>query len=152
MVQQVKQCAGCGAQMGTRGRVCPRCGRGSLFGELVWIAVLGILLLGIGVLSGLVPVDRIPVLAQFVPAAPEPATSPPAPPAASVRRPARKPARVETVSPAKPALVYAPCNGSDTERAPQVSASHNGPHSPARLPCREPADTSHHPEAPPPVP
>ena len=58
-MQKTKQCAGCGAQMGARSRVCPRCGRGSLFEELGLIAVLGVLLLGIGLASGLVPLDRI---------------------------------------------------------------------------------------------
>jgi hypothetical protein len=54
-----KQCAGCGAQIGASARECPVCGRGSLLGELGMFAFLGVLLLGIGLASGLIPLNRL---------------------------------------------------------------------------------------------
>jgi hypothetical protein len=78
---QVKQCASCGAPIGAHGRVCPRCGRGSLFGDSGLIAVLGVLLVGIGLASGLIPMDRIrtvaaPAAADSISTQPHPTATP----------------------------------------------------------------------------
>jgi hypothetical protein len=152
MVQSVKQCAGCGAQMGARGRVCPRCGRGSLFRELIWIAVLGVLLLGIGVLSGIVPLQRLPWMAQTPPSVGPPAkrSVPPLRPAPR-RRAARKLAADTT---RQPIFAYAPCPGTDSESA-LVTASEsprNGPHTLAHAPCREVGESMPPESAPPSLP
>jgi hypothetical protein len=155
MVQSLKQCAGCGAQMGARGRVCPRCGRGSLFGELLWIAVLGVLLLGIGVLSGLVPLRHIPGLARPAPAAPErvdtPVKTAPAPRVAPGHRQARKAAKVDSVRAADPVTAYTPCPGRDTERVDVAlsESSRGGPHASVTVPCLDRPDSSQHTSAPP---
>ena len=53
-----KQCAGCGSQMAAAARECPVCGRGSRTSDLRMIAFLGVLLLGIGLASGLIPIKR----------------------------------------------------------------------------------------------
>ena len=55
----MKQCAGCGAQMGSRSRYCSACGRGSLLLVLGQTALLGVLLLGIGITSGLVSLQQV---------------------------------------------------------------------------------------------
>jgi hypothetical protein len=154
MIQQVKQCAGCGAQMGARARVCPRCGRGSLFGELLWIAVLGVLLLGIGVMLGLVPLER-PALVRTAPAASDGGTKPSpvklAPRSAANRLQAAKVTKVETAGPAESKLAYAPCPGVDKPTRQQPSeSSHGGPHTAAAAPCREADDSSQHPSVQPP--
>jgi hypothetical protein len=147
MVQQVKLCAGCGAQMGSRGRVCPRCGRGSLFGELLWIAVLGVLLLGIGVLSGLVPVDRVPGLRRVpglavdrdttarVTSATRPASSP---------RQTRKLAKIKAAHQPRPTMAPVPCSDTDSvaRRALASDSPRKGPHTPALGACRDVTDTT----------
>jgi hypothetical protein len=142
MVQSVKQCAGCGAQMGARARVCPRCGRGSLFGELLWIAVLGVLLLGIGVLSGLIPLDRVPGIRRIPLVALDSTPNPKVTGAARAnpsRRQPRKAKKAESTHQPDTALAYAPCPGSDTE-AQRVFGSalhHRGPHTPALTACAD---------------
>jgi hypothetical protein len=133
--------------MGSKGRVCPRCGRGSLFGELVWIAVLGVLLLGIGVLSGLVPLDRVPGLRRIpgvavdrdttarVTGAPRPASRP---------RQTRKPAKIKAAHQPPPSMAHVPCPDSDG-KAPSALASDSprkGPNTPALGACREVSDTT----------
>jgi hypothetical protein len=141
-IQQVKQCAGCGAQMGARGRVCPRCGRGSLFGELAWMAVLGVLLLGIALLLGVIPMDRIRGLAGGEPVTrPAPTTSKAATPTrASLRHhKPRQRQEVETVLPADSTFTRIPCSGTDTYALRQEAkeSPHKGPHAPAGTGCRE---------------
>ena len=146
MVQQTKQCAGCGAQMGAKGRVCPRCGRGSLFGELVWIAVLGMLLLAIGVLSGLVPMERIAGLAGRQPMVQSDMTkSKVATPArASSRARQPRPQKVAKAVPPDATSAYAPCSGTDTYalRPKAKESLRRGPHAPAASPCREAWDSA----------
>jgi len=78
---QVKRCATCGAQIGAEGRGCPRCGQGSLFGNSGLLAFLGVLLLGIALASGLIPMDRFRAVAVRTPVdavstAPQPASAP----------------------------------------------------------------------------
>ena len=147
MVQQTKQCAGCGAQMGARGRVCPRCGRGSLFGELLWIVVLGVLLLAIGVMSGVVHLDRIPGLARMRAgdrdtAARPVLSAPPGP--ATTRRPVGHSTKVEARTHPKPSVSYAPCSGTDTEsRHTEVSESfRGGPHAAVASSCGQVVDSN----------
>ncbi len=55
---KIKQCAGCGSQVASAARECPVCGRGSMTSDLGMIAFLGVLLLGIALASGLVPINR----------------------------------------------------------------------------------------------
>lgn len=147
MVQQVKQCAGCGAQMGARGRVCPRCGRGSLFGELVWVAVLGVLLLAIAVLAGLVPTDRIPGLASresiVQPGLTKSKVTTP-PRASSSRRRPHQVDRVEKAAPPESTLALLPCSGTDTYalRLDAKESPLRGPHAPAAVACREASDSA----------
>ena len=150
MVQQVKQCAGCGTQMGARGRDCPRCGRGSLFGELLWIAVLGVLLLGIAVVSGLMPLDRIPGLARRESIVRPVAKSTPATPArapSSSRRQPRQVLKVENTLPPESTLAQVPCSGTDTYALRQEAkdSPHRGPHAPAVAACREASDSADRP-------
>jgi hypothetical protein len=147
MVQSVKQCAGCGAQMGARARVCPRCGRGSLFGELIWIAVLGILLLGIGLVSGLVPIERIPGFVRSKPVDEGTLHQVKAKITAHLstgRLKGRVAAKVRTVGPAETTLTNARCGGTDTEVVRlQVSySSHADSHTHSSLSCRQPRETS----------
>jgi len=140
MVQSVKQCAGCGAQMGARGRVCPRCGRGSLFGELIWIAVLGVLLLGIGVFSGLISLDEIrevtrrPVADSSVERTGHPK------PARPVRHSThggknrvKAPAEKTATSRDDTAMAFAPCPSFDSTYSPSRHLAHAPPASPAHI-------------------
>ena len=62
-----KQCAGCGSQMASAARECPVCGRGSRTSDLRMIAFLGVLLLGIGLASGLIPIKRPAAQPEAVP-------------------------------------------------------------------------------------
>jgi len=59
MNQQGNRCASCGAPMAARGRACPRCGQRPLSGDLGWIFFLGVLLLGIGLASGLISLNGL---------------------------------------------------------------------------------------------
>lgn len=131
-MQKTKQCAGCGAQMGARSRVCPRCGRGSLFGLLGQLFVLGVLLLAIGIVSGLIPLASIQRAVMGPPADTVGVVPParPSVPKTAVRRP-RTPRRevrgTESVAVAAAAdsqstrdavarvVMSAPCPGPDTE-------------------------------------
>jgi len=108
-----KQCAGCGAQIATSARECPVCGRGSLFGELRMLAFLGVLLLGIGLASGLIQLNR---------AAPRPEpeltptqlTAPVVPEKPKATRPAKTPRGGPTAVAARAILAGAPCANPDT--------------------------------------
>jgi len=142
MVQSIKQCAGCGAQMGAQARVCPRCGRGSLFGELLWIAVLGVLLLGIAVLSGLVPLDRVPGIRRIPLVALDSTSNAKVTGAARAnpsRRQPRKAKKAETTHQPDTGLVYAPCSGADSEHQRIIGSAvhHKGPHAPALTACND---------------
>ena len=53
-----KKCTGCGAQIAPAARECPVCGRGSPASDSGMFAFLGLLLLGIGLASGLIPLHR----------------------------------------------------------------------------------------------
>ena len=55
-----KQCTDCGAQMATTARRCPVCGGGVAASDFGMFAFLGVLLLGIGLASGLIPLHRQP--------------------------------------------------------------------------------------------
>jgi hypothetical protein len=68
MTTQGKQCAACGAPMGAQGRECPRCGQSSLFGNSGLLAFLVVLLVGIALASGLIPMDRFRAVAVRAPA------------------------------------------------------------------------------------
>jgi|SRR6187551_412581 hypothetical protein len=132
--------------MGARGRVCPRCGRGSLFGELVWIAVLGMLLLGIAILSGLIPMDRIPGLASWEPtvrAGVKKSNSAVPTRTFTSRGQPRQVEKVEKAVPPESTLAYGPCSSTDTYalRLEAKEAPHRGPHTPAVV-CREASDSS----------
>jgi hypothetical protein len=115
-----KQCTDCGAQMATTARRCPVCGGGVAASDFGMFAFLGVLLLGIGLASGLIPLHRQPPGPEVasaevvVPARPEkPETvfssqTPPATrPAVAVtdRRPHRK---------VRAILAKAPCPNPDT--------------------------------------
>jgi hypothetical protein len=125
--------------MGARARVCPRCGRGSLFHELLWIAVLGVLLLGIGVLTGVVPMNRIPRLSQWQPTAQtgtnNPKISPPAHKVPGIRRTHKTVVGEKTRQPDS-TVGYSPCSNPDTSPRTYASAGpHSGPHAHALTPC-----------------
>jgi hypothetical protein len=141
MVQQTKQCAGCGAQMGARGRACPRCGRGSLFGELVWIVVLGVLLLGIGILSCLVPLDQIrevthPSVARTGREAQPSANQTRSAPVRSRKIKAKR--EISTSGSGDSGMAYAPCAGSDRQEPPYPGGQlARGPHAPPANVCSD---------------
>src|SRR3954453_10243078 len=111
-----KQCAGCGTQIASAARECPVCGRGSLMGELGMFAFLGVLLLGIGLASGLIPLSRPgprPEAAPTSAAAPPPV--PEKPKAVQRRQPsaAQGPRSGPQVQ-ARAMLAGAPCPNLDT--------------------------------------
>ena len=157
MVQSVKQCAGCGTQMGLQARVCPHCGRGSLLDELLWIAILGVLLLGIAVLSGLVPLDRIrevtPQSAVNTGGTSRETTHPAKPKIAHGGVHKARP-RSSAAFSVESSMGYAPCAEIDTQepprvetglaRGPRAAPASTCPSSPSVTPNRAPtpADTS----------
>ncbi len=55
---RTKQCPGCGSQISSAARECRVCGLGSPTNDLGMIAFLGVLLMGIGLASGLIPINR----------------------------------------------------------------------------------------------
>ena len=112
-----------------------------------WIAVLGVLLLGIGVLSGLVPVDRVPALRRIpglavdsdatarVTSSTRPAASP---------RQTRKPAKIKTAHQPPPPMADVPCSDTDSvaRRALASDSPRKGPHTPALGASRDVTDTT----------
>jgi hypothetical protein len=118
-----KQCARCVAHVGPATHGCPACGRGSLKGELGMFTLLGILLLGIGLAAGLIPLNLSPL--ETV-AAPTQAALPAAPEKPKTFRRHRGPS---THLPAVPAMggqpyvearsipADAPCSSSDSSTA-----------------------------------
>jgi hypothetical protein len=108
-----KQCAGCGAQIASTARVCPVCGRGSLFGELGMLAFLGVLLLGIGLASGLIPLNR-PAPQPEPAAAPVRVAAPVLGEKPKATRPPKAPHARPTVVAARAILAQAPCANPDT--------------------------------------
>jgi hypothetical protein len=105
--------------MGARGRVCPRCGRGSLAGELGWIALLGVLLFGIGLASGLVSLDRVRPAAAHAPVARAAQRHPGLRPTSAVPPKARAKAR-RSAQPADSAAAYAASDTRTDEEVAQV--------------------------------
>jgi hypothetical protein len=117
----IKQCAGCGSQMASTARECPVCGRGSMTSDVGMIAFLVVLLLGIGLASGLIPISQ---------SAPQP-----------------EPAPMQLATPPRLAKPHAtnPSNTSQVTR-PTPAAADSRPHVPvrakvAKAPCAT-ADTS----------
>jgi hypothetical protein len=116
-----KQCAGCGTQIASAARTCPVCGRGSLVGELGMFAFLGVLLLGIGLASGLIPLDLGAARPEAAPthavgsAAPEQSKA--APRGQTSPAPRR---RGRTHVEAQAVLAQAPCAYPDTSAVEQL--------------------------------
>jgi hypothetical protein len=115
-----KKCTGCAAQIDPAARECPVCGRGSSASDSGMFAFLGVLLLGIGLASGLIPLHRqvpraeVGPTAMVVPTAEKPETVP-----RSQRTPqGTRPAAATTDSRPHPKvrtiLAKAPCPKPDT--------------------------------------
>jgi hypothetical protein len=114
---------------------------------LLWIAVLGVLLLGIGVLSGLVPVDRVPGLRRIPGLAVDSGTTATVTsttrPASSPRQ-TRKPAKIKAAHHPRPTMAHVPCSDTDSvaRRALASDTPRKGPHTPAVGACRDVTDTT----------